>query len=199
MRGAAERALRPGRGGSATALSCIGCSQRPEAVAILMRRTLTVTSAPILNNLRRMVPQVALASSPAARRRKLSIRAQAIEENHRRSWLCLHPVTRGTAITWPHSPIYAPLRIPIPASCRAQSGEVHHPQARKTIRYGELAADASRMACSGKRIAGAARGFQADREAAGRRGPRRRVEHGPRTLTHRRHTRSRGRHALRSG
>jgi hypothetical protein len=30
-------------------------------MAILMRRTLTVTSAPVLNSLRWMVPQVALA------------------------------------------------------------------------------------------------------------------------------------------
>jgi isoquinoline 1-oxidoreductase beta subunit len=32
-----------------------------------------------------------------------------------------------------------------PASCRAQSGEVHHPQTRRSIRYSELAADAARM------------------------------------------------------
>ena len=34
---------------------------QPEAIAILMRRTLTRTRAPILSSLRRMVPQVALA------------------------------------------------------------------------------------------------------------------------------------------
>jgi hypothetical protein len=33
----------------------------PEAIAILMRRTLMRTSAPILSSLRRMVPQLALA------------------------------------------------------------------------------------------------------------------------------------------
>jgi isoquinoline 1-oxidoreductase subunit beta len=32
-----------------------------------------------------------------------------------------------------------------PASCRAQSGEVHHPPTGRRIRYGELAADAARM------------------------------------------------------
>jgi isoquinoline 1-oxidoreductase subunit beta len=32
-----------------------------------------------------------------------------------------------------------------PASCRAQSGEVHHPQTRRTLRYGALAADAARV------------------------------------------------------
>jgi isoquinoline 1-oxidoreductase subunit beta len=32
-----------------------------------------------------------------------------------------------------------------PASCHAQSGEVHHPQSRRSIRYGELAADAARL------------------------------------------------------
>jgi isoquinoline 1-oxidoreductase subunit beta len=32
-----------------------------------------------------------------------------------------------------------------PASCRAQSGEVRHPQTRRSIRYGELAADAARI------------------------------------------------------
>src|SRR5712671_4859364 len=35
---------------------------QPDAIAILMRRTLMRTSAPILRNLRRMVPQVALAN-----------------------------------------------------------------------------------------------------------------------------------------
>jgi hypothetical protein len=34
---------------------------QPEAIATLMRRTLTRTRAPILSSLRRMVPQVALA------------------------------------------------------------------------------------------------------------------------------------------
>ena len=34
-----------------------------DAMAILMRRTLTCTSAPILSSLRRIVPQVALAKS----------------------------------------------------------------------------------------------------------------------------------------
>src|ERR1700680_1395226 len=33
---------------------------QPDAMAILMRRTLTLTSAPILSSLRRMVPQLAL-------------------------------------------------------------------------------------------------------------------------------------------
>ena len=33
---------------------------QPEAIAILMRRTLTLTRAPILSNLKRMVPQLAL-------------------------------------------------------------------------------------------------------------------------------------------
>src|SRR5437763_3834389 len=33
-----------------------------------------------------------------------------------------------------------------PASCRAQSGEVRHPPTRRSIKYGELAADAVRMA-----------------------------------------------------
>ena len=32
-----------------------------------------------------------------------------------------------------------------PASCRAQSGEVRHPQTRRSLRYGELAADAARL------------------------------------------------------
>jgi isoquinoline 1-oxidoreductase subunit beta len=32
-----------------------------------------------------------------------------------------------------------------PASCRAQSGEVHHPQTRRSISYGELTADAARL------------------------------------------------------
>ena len=32
-----------------------------------------------------------------------------------------------------------------PASCRAQSGEVLHPPTRRSIKYGELAADAARM------------------------------------------------------
>ncbi len=32
-----------------------------------------------------------------------------------------------------------------PASCRAQSGEVRHPQTRRSMRYGELAADAARI------------------------------------------------------
>src|SRR5882724_5288066 len=32
-----------------------------------------------------------------------------------------------------------------PASCRAQSGEVRHPQTRRSMRYGELAADAAAM------------------------------------------------------
>jgi isoquinoline 1-oxidoreductase beta subunit len=32
-----------------------------------------------------------------------------------------------------------------PASCRAQSGEARHPQTRRTLRYGELAADAARL------------------------------------------------------
>jgi isoquinoline 1-oxidoreductase subunit beta len=32
-----------------------------------------------------------------------------------------------------------------PASCRAQSGEVRHPQTRRSIRYGELAADTARI------------------------------------------------------
>jgi hypothetical protein len=46
-----------------------------------MRRTLTVRRAPIFNSLRRMVPQVALASSVAckARRRKLSTRLAAAD------------------------------------------------------------------------------------------------------------------------
>src|SRR4029450_13136522 len=38
-----------------------------EAMAILMRRTLTRTSAPILRSLRRMVPQVASAKTVSAR------------------------------------------------------------------------------------------------------------------------------------
>src|SRR4029077_5760653 len=33
-----------------------------------------------------------------------------------------------------------------PASCRAQSGEVLHPPTGRSIKYGELAADAARMA-----------------------------------------------------
>ena len=37
-----------------------------DAMAILMRRTLTRTSAPILSSLRRMVPQVALAKAVQA-------------------------------------------------------------------------------------------------------------------------------------
>ena len=41
-------------GGKETALQ-----GQPEAMASLMRRTLMVTSAPILSSLRRMVPQVA--------------------------------------------------------------------------------------------------------------------------------------------
>src|SRR5258708_17330920 len=49
-------------------------SGQPDAMASLTRRTLMVMSAPILNSLRRMVPQVALANSVAcrARRRRLS-------------------------------------------------------------------------------------------------------------------------------
>jgi isoquinoline 1-oxidoreductase subunit beta len=38
-----------------------------------------------------------------------------------------------------------------PASCRAQSGEVRHPPTRRSLRYGELAADAARLPRSGKR------------------------------------------------
>src|SRR5258708_16891225 len=47
---------------------------QPDAMASLMRRTLMVTRAPILNSLRRMVPQVASARSVVARarRRRLS-------------------------------------------------------------------------------------------------------------------------------
>src|SRR5216684_3156324 len=40
----------------------IWATGQPDAIAILMRRTLMRASAPILRNLRRMVPQVALAN-----------------------------------------------------------------------------------------------------------------------------------------
>src|ERR1700730_812295 len=50
---------------------------QPDAIAILMRRTLMRTSAPILRNLRRMVPQVALANrvccSPIRRKAQSSM------------------------------------------------------------------------------------------------------------------------------
>src|SRR6266404_1747069 len=61
----------------------------PDAMANLIRRTLMVTRAPILNSLRRMAPQVASARSVVckARRRRLLTRTYAIEANHRRSWL----------------------------------------------------------------------------------------------------------------
>src|SRR5260370_23399980 len=62
---------------------------QPDAMANLIRRTLTVTRAPILNSLRRTVPQVASARSVVckARRRRPLTRTYAIEANHRRSWL----------------------------------------------------------------------------------------------------------------
>src|SRR5512132_4244991 len=57
-------------------------------MAILMRRTETVTRAPSLSSFRRMVPQVACASSVCGRpiRRKASSRTEANDENHSRSW-----------------------------------------------------------------------------------------------------------------
>ena len=50
-----------------------------------------------------------------------------------------------------------------PASCRAQSGEVLHPPTGRSAKYGELAADAARIASARKRGAQAAGGFQAHR------------------------------------
>jgi len=54
-----------------------------------MRRTLRVTWAPIFRSFRRMVPQVALASSVwmSAIRRSAVSSTLAIEANQRRSWL----------------------------------------------------------------------------------------------------------------
>src|SRR5262245_14356005 len=59
------------------------------AKASLMRRTLTVTTAPIFNSLRRIEPAVALAISVPAkpRRRTAPTSTQASEESQRRSWL----------------------------------------------------------------------------------------------------------------
>jgi len=54
-----------------------------------MRRTETVTRAPIFSSVVRIVPLVALASRVPARprRRSAHIKTYAREENHRRSWL----------------------------------------------------------------------------------------------------------------
>ena len=52
-----------------------------------------------------------------------------------------------------------------PASCRAQSGEVLHAPTRRSIKYGELAADAARMPVPEKRSPQATGGFQAHRHA----------------------------------
>src|SRR3954462_14481014 len=58
-----------------------------DAIAILIRRTLTRTSAPILSSLRRMVPQVAFANlvSWSPIRRVAHSRIYAIEWNHSRN------------------------------------------------------------------------------------------------------------------
>ena len=66
-------------------------------MAILMRCTLLVTWAPIFRSFRRMVPQVALASSVWARpmRRSAVSTMQAIEANQSRYLL----VARGAVVT----------------------------------------------------------------------------------------------------
>ena len=68
-----------------------GCA---EAMASLMRRTDRRTWAPILSSARRSVPQVASANWVWRRpmRRSAQSRTQAIEANHRRSWLARQPL-----------------------------------------------------------------------------------------------------------
>ena len=65
--GAARRARRGTRAWWSTSTRKTAASGQLEAMAMRMRRTLRVTRAPIFRSFRRMVPQVAVASSVPAR------------------------------------------------------------------------------------------------------------------------------------
>src|SRR5207249_10923411 len=81
------RALAAARRSAASPQTC--ADGQPDAIAILIRRTLLVTIAPTLSSLRRIVPHVTSANSVwlKAMRRKAHISTYAIEANHSRSWL----------------------------------------------------------------------------------------------------------------
>jgi len=66
----------PGQIQSAVDMAKTARYGQPDAMASLMRRTLMLTSAPILNSLRRMVPQAASAKSVLQGQA-----AQAVEQN----------------------------------------------------------------------------------------------------------------------
>src|SRR3954470_21720103 len=81
---AAQAPARRSKAG-ARANSC--CWGQAEAIATWIRRTLTLTSAPIFSSVRRMLPQLARANWVKARpiRRSAQSSTSANEANHRRS------------------------------------------------------------------------------------------------------------------